>query len=87
MKLKNIKNTGDKPLNPYCKRWHILIRKFGITEVDDTLEFISKMRNYPYVDDARIAIWGWSYGGKRLDIICPSYLQIYNEICNRYTYN
>jgi len=40
-----------------------LYKKFGITEVDDTLEFISKMRKYPYVDDARVAIWGWSYGG------------------------
>ena len=41
----------------------VFFRKFGITEVDDTLAFLSKLRQYHYIDDARIAIWGWSYGG------------------------
>ena len=38
-------------------------RKFGITEVEDTLDFLEKISQYHYVDDARMAIWGWSYGG------------------------
>ncbi|XP_063690639.1 dipeptidyl peptidase 4-like [Bolinopsis microptera] len=40
-----------------------LYRKFGVTEVEDTLDFLERISQYHYVDDARMAIWGWSYGG------------------------
>ena len=41
-----------------------MYKKFGVTEVEDTIEFLKILKRKNYVDDARMAIWGWSYGGK-----------------------
>eukprot|EP00116_Pleurobrachia_bachei_P008459 sb/3468721/ len=40
-----------------------MYKKFGVTEVEDTIAFLKILKQKSYVDDARMAIWGWSYGG------------------------
>ena len=35
----------------------------GVKEAEDQVETALFMSNQPYVDKARIGIWGWSYGG------------------------
>ncbi len=35
----------------------------GVKEAQDQVEAAKYMANQPYVDGARIGIWGWSYGG------------------------
>lgn len=41
----------------------IIHRKFGETELADQLAGVAYLKSLPYVDGARIGIWGWSYGG------------------------
>jgi dipeptidyl-peptidase-4 len=41
----------------------IVHRKFGETELADQLAGVAYLKSLPYVDGARIGIWGWSYGG------------------------
>ncbi len=38
-------------------------RRFGQVELADQLEGVKYLKSLPYVDPARIGIWGWSYGG------------------------
>ncbi len=37
--------------------------RLGEVELRDQLEAVKYLRTLPYVDGARIGIWGWSYGG------------------------
>lgn len=37
--------------------------ELGKYEVEDQIEAAKVIANYPYVDENRIGIWGWSYGG------------------------
>ena len=39
------------------------IRNLGKWEVNDQVEGAKYLASLPYVDKARIGIWGWSYGG------------------------
>jgi dipeptidyl-peptidase 4 len=41
----------------------IIHLKFGETELADQLAGVAYLKSLPYVDGARIGIWGWSYGG------------------------
>jgi dipeptidyl-peptidase-4 len=41
----------------------IIHRKFGEIELADQLAGVAYLKSLPYVDGARIGIWGWSYGG------------------------
>jgi dipeptidyl-peptidase-4 len=38
-------------------------RQLGEVEVQDQIAGVEYLRALPYVDSARIGIWGWSYGG------------------------
>ncbi|HUI62339.1 MAG TPA: alpha/beta fold hydrolase, partial [Steroidobacteraceae bacterium] len=40
-----------------------LYRRFGSVEVDDQVAGVSWLKSLPYVDPARIGVFGWSYGG------------------------
>lgn len=40
-----------------------LYRRMGTVEVEDQIIAADHLRSLPYVDDARIAVMGWSYGG------------------------
>ncbi len=37
--------------------------QLGKYEVEDQIDAAKVIGNYPYVDQSRIGIWGWSYGG------------------------
>jgi dipeptidyl-peptidase-4 len=37
--------------------------RMGVVEVEDHAAAVAYLRSLPYVDAARIGIWGWSYGG------------------------
>ena len=37
--------------------------RFGAQELSDQRDGVAWLQNQPYVDRARIGIWGWSYGG------------------------
>ena len=41
----------------------IVYRNLGHWEVNDQIEAANWLAAQPYVDDDRIGIWGWSYGG------------------------
>ncbi|XP_071977984.1 dipeptidyl peptidase 4 [Engystomops pustulosus] len=47
---------GDKIL-------HQLWRRLGTVEVEDQIAAARHLKSLGYVDEKRIAIWGWSYGG------------------------
>ncbi|KAK2497210.1 hypothetical protein MC885_002138 [Smutsia gigantea] len=47
---------GDKIL-------HAINRRLGTLEVEDQIEAARQFTNMGFVDEKRIAIWGWSYGG------------------------
>jgi dipeptidyl-peptidase 4 len=36
---------------------------FGKLELDDQVTGVNYLKSLPYVDDKRIGVWGWSYGG------------------------
>ncbi|MEZ5458735.1 MAG: S9 family peptidase [Steroidobacteraceae bacterium] len=40
-----------------------LHRRMGTVEIEDQVRGVEFLRTLPYVDPARIGIWGWSYGG------------------------
>ena len=40
-----------------------LHRRMGTVEIDDQVRGVEYLRTLPYVDPARVGIWGWSYGG------------------------
>jgi dipeptidyl-peptidase 4 len=40
-----------------------LYRRMGTVEIDDQVRGVDYLRTLPYVDPARVGIWGWSYGG------------------------
>ncbi|NBU24690.1 MAG: S9 family peptidase, partial [Gammaproteobacteria bacterium] len=40
-----------------------LHRRMGHVEVDDQVKGVEYLRSLPFVDPARIGVWGWSYGG------------------------
>jgi dipeptidyl-peptidase-4 len=40
-----------------------LFRKMGTIEVEDQVAGVEFLRTLPYVDEKRIGVWGWSYGG------------------------
>jgi dipeptidyl-peptidase-4 len=42
---------------------HIVYKNLGKWEVNDMIEGAKYLSSLPYVDPARIGIWGWSYGG------------------------
>jgi dipeptidyl-peptidase 4 len=42
---------------------HITYLNLGKYEVEDQIEAAKQIRQLPYVDNSRIGIWGWSYGG------------------------
>lgn len=47
---------GDKML-------YAVYRKLGVYEVDDQISAVRKFIDMGFIDEKRIAIWGWSYGG------------------------
>ena len=38
-------------------------KELGKYEVEDQIDAAKVIGNYPFVDESRIGIWGWSYGG------------------------
>src|SRR3984885_5906577 len=40
-----------------------IYHQFGKVELEDQLSGVNYLKSLPYVDGARIGIWGWSYGG------------------------
>lgn len=40
-----------------------IYKKFGTQELADQLAGVAYLKSLPYVDGARIGIWGWSFGG------------------------
>jgi dipeptidyl-peptidase 4 len=40
-----------------------IYHRFGVVELADQLAGVKYLKSLPYVDGARIGIWGWSYGG------------------------
>jgi dipeptidyl-peptidase 4 len=49
---------------PRGRAWRkIIYRKMGIVNSTDQANAAKAIRRWPYVDPARIAIWGWSGGG------------------------
>jgi dipeptidyl-peptidase-4 len=40
-----------------------LHRRMGTVEVEDQVRGVEYLRSLPFVDPARIGVWGWSYGG------------------------
>jgi dipeptidyl-peptidase-4 len=38
-------------------------KRMGVLELRDIEDGVSYLKSLPYVDDNRIGIWGWSYGG------------------------
>ena len=40
-----------------------LYRRMGSVEVEDQVRGVEYLRSLPFVDPARIGVWGWSYGG------------------------
>ena len=38
-------------------------KELGKYEVEDQIEAAKKLGDLPYIDNTRIGIWGWSYGG------------------------
>ncbi|XP_027721771.1 prolyl endopeptidase FAP isoform X4 [Vombatus ursinus] len=47
---------GDKLL-------YAVYRKLGVYEVEDQISAVKKFIEMGFIDEKRIAIWGWSYGG------------------------
>ncbi|KAF0881930.1 DPP4 peptidase, partial [Crocuta crocuta] len=45
------------------KIMHAVNRRLGTFEVEDQIEAARRFSKMGFVDDTRIAIWGWSYGG------------------------
>ncbi|KAK1336931.1 hypothetical protein QTO34_002969 [Cnephaeus nilssonii] len=45
------------------KIMHAINRRLGTFEVEDQIEAARQFSKMGFVDDKRIAIWGWSYGG------------------------
>ncbi|KAF3824430.1 hypothetical protein GH733_008715 [Mirounga leonina] len=45
------------------KIMHAVNRRLGTFEVEDQIEAARQFSKMGFVDDKRIAIWGWSYGG------------------------
>ncbi|ELK04647.1 Dipeptidyl peptidase 4 [Pteropus alecto] len=45
------------------KIMHAINRRLGTLEVEDQIEAARQFLKMGFVDDKRIAIWGWSYGG------------------------
>jgi len=41
----------------------VVTKHLGVIEVDDLIETAKVVRTLPYVDEKRLGIWGWSYGG------------------------
>ena len=43
---------------------HAVNEKLGIVERDDTIKVIEDMVDtLGYIDESRVGVWGWSYGG------------------------
>jgi dipeptidyl-peptidase 4 len=40
-----------------------IYRRLGVVEAEDKIAVARHLGALPYVDDARLGIWGWSYGG------------------------
>lgn len=40
-----------------------LMKRTGLHELEDQLAGLAALKALPYVDGARVGIWGWSYGG------------------------
>ncbi|XP_052125310.1 venom dipeptidyl peptidase 4 [Frankliniella occidentalis] len=46
------------------RQMHAVYRRLGTVEIQDQIAVAKHLKeNLPYVDPARTAIWGWSYGG------------------------
>ncbi|KAL9658559.1 hypothetical protein ABK040_006098 [Willaertia magna] len=53
------RGTGFRGRDYMCK----VYKNLGYYEVLDQISVTKQLRNLPYVDSSRIAIWGWSFGG------------------------
>ncbi|XP_078537783.1 dipeptidyl peptidase 4-like isoform X2 [Lissotriton helveticus] len=42
---------------------HTLYRKLGTVEVEDQISAVRQFISMGFIDEKRVAIWGWSYGG------------------------
>ncbi|GAB5575690.1 dipeptidyl peptidase 4 [Prionailurus iriomotensis] len=51
------------------KIMHAVNRRLGTFEVEDQIEAARQFSKMGFVDDKRIAIWGWSYGGYYYDSV------------------
>ncbi|CAH2305614.1 dipeptidyl peptidase 4 [Pelobates cultripes] len=45
------------------KIMHQLNHRLGTVEIEDQIEAVKHFKDLGFVDEKRIAIWGWSYGG------------------------
>lgn len=46
------------------RQWEAeLLKRFGQKELEDQLKGVAWLKRQPWVDEGRIGIWGWSYGG------------------------
>lgn len=41
----------------------VIYKEFGKNELEDQLKGIKYLKNLKFIDEKRIGIWGWSYGG------------------------
>jgi dipeptidyl-peptidase-4 len=53
------RGTGQRGERFESASWH----RLSDVEVEDQVAAVAWLRTQPYVDGARIGVWGWSYGG------------------------
>ncbi|MGH7630662.1 MAG: S9 family peptidase [Gemmatimonadales bacterium] len=58
----SVENRGASA--PLGRTWRKTVyRRMGVLETEDQAEAARALARRPYVDSARVGIWGWSYGG------------------------
>jgi dipeptidyl-peptidase-4 len=54
-----------------------IYKDMGNLEVKDQLSAVSYFKKYNYVDEARIGVWGWSFGGYMTSLLMTKVTNIY----------
>jgi dipeptidyl-peptidase-4 len=63
---------------PKGREWRKCIyRKIGVVNIDDQASAAREIMKWPYVDTARVAVWGWSGGGSATLNLLFRYPEIY----------